>query len=165
MNEDDLKSRTESVLSDIDALSRSLTGDTTEASVRRLHTLRESIDEMGASAAAAIVPQTTPKTAKAQRSGRPSRAVKPSGEPPTEDEIAAMERAVEFTHRPGPPMKDVEEAGDDEPMSLRVRRATTSALAFLDQAEAAIRADDLDAARAALARAEQALGELHAGMP
>lgn len=164
MKEADLKSRTESVLSDIDVLSRSLTGDTTEASVRRLHRLRTSIDDMGASAAPTIAPQTTPKTTKAQQSAPPSKAVKPSGEPPTEDEIAAMERAVELTHRPGPPLKDVEEAGDDEPLSLRVRRATADALVFLDRAEAAIREDDLDAARAALARAEQAIDELHASM-
>jgi hypothetical protein len=165
MNEVDFKSQTETVLSGIDALSRSLSGDTVDASVSRLHTLRQSIDEMEASAAPAVVPQTTPKATRAQQSAPPSRMVKPSGEPPTEDEIAAMERAVGFTHLPGPPMKEVEEAGDDGPMLLRVRLATTDALVFLDKVEEAIREDDLDAARAALARAEEAIDALYASMP
>jgi hypothetical protein len=165
MNEKDLKSQAEFVLADIDALSRSLSGDTVDASVSRLHSLRQSIDEMGMSAAPAMVPQTTPKAARGQQSAPPSRLVKPSDEPPTEEQIAAMENALEFTHLPGPPMKEIGQAGGDGPRLPGVREITTDAMVFVDQAEEALGEDDLDAARAALARAKEAIDELYASMP
>lgn len=165
MNEVDLKSQTKTISSDIDVLSRSLSGDSMATSASRMRTLRESIKELNASAAPVMVPQTTPGVASAQQSAPPSRVVRPSGEPPTEDEIAAMERAVELTHLPGPPLKETEDAVENGPLSLRVQRATTKVLVFLDQAEEAIREDDPDAARVALARAQELIDELYSSMP
>ena len=165
MNDATLKSQTETVLTDINALAGSLPGETVDASVARLDAVRTSIDDLGALAAPTQAPQTTPRVSKGQQLAPPSRTVKPSGEPPTEEEIAAMERAVEFTHLPGPPLKEIDEPGEDGSLAARVRQASTDALAVLDEAEAAIRDNDIESARAALARAQEIIDELYASMP
>jgi hypothetical protein len=165
VNEEYLKSQAEFFLADIDALSRLLSSDTVDASVSRLQTLRQSLDKVRMTAAPTMVPQTTPQSSRGQQSAPSSKPVKPSGEPPTEEEIAAMERAVEFTYRSGPPLKETEGSGDDGAMSIRVQQAMTNALAFLDQAEEAMHVDDLDAAQVALAQAEEAIKGLYTSMP
>jgi hypothetical protein len=165
MNRVDLKSQAKAISSHLDALSRSLSSDSMDDSASRMPALRESVKELNANAATAAIPQTTPNIARAEQSAPPSKVVRPSDKPPTEDEIAALERAVERTHLPGPPLPESEDADENGPLPLRVQKATTSVLVFLDQAEEAIREDDPDAARVALARAQELIDALHSSMP